>query len=113
MFACDLDVLASLGFPLTAQRIREELKQAWNSDNLIEWAFDNGFSIQKNMDWDALTDEANLEYKWSVKRNVSPFCDKDGNRGWNGPNAKQAISKAIHALKDNKLINVPDWINHE
>jgi hypothetical protein len=110
MFWCDLDVMKDLGFPQTAQRIREELKQAWNCDNIIEWAYDNGFRIRKNKTSDIFTDEANENYQWSVEREYSPFCDKDGNRGWNGPTAKQALSKAIHAVSSHGNVTVPPWI---
>lgn len=45
-----------------------------------------------------LTDEANDESKWSVRRQEAPFCDRDGKRQWEGPTAFDAIVKAKMAL---------------
>lgn len=45
-----------------------------------------------------LTDEANEESKWSVRRQESPYCDRNGNRQWEGRTAFDAIVKAKMAL---------------
>lgn len=80
MYWCDLDVLSDLGFPNTAQRIRNELEKSYNSDNLIQWAWDNGFSVEK---YDGL---------WIVKRTQAPYSD---NISWSDKIFKIALDKAI------------------
>jgi hypothetical protein len=120
MFWCDLDVFRDLGFPQTAQRIRDELMRVRNADNYLSWAFDHGFSISKNANSTFLTDKGNFNTRWTIGRSDYPYYSPDGKNCWLGPTAREALSKAIldmakwndHQDNDGQIahIDVPTWV---
>lgn len=58
-----------------------------------------GWELHRVPAWDALTDEANREQAWCVKRTEPPFCSQEGDRQWSGPTAFKAFERAFAALK--------------
>lgn len=52
------------------------------------------WQICRNLPSTYLTDEANDESKWSVRRQEAPFCDRNGTRQWEGRTAFDALLKA-------------------
>ncbi len=57
-----------------------------------------GWELHRIPPWDALTDEANREQAWGVKRTERPYCDRQGDRQWSAPTALEAFAKAFKAL---------------
>lgn len=84
MYWCDLDVLRDLGFPKTSERIREELTKTRNSDNIVQWAWDNGFRVER------------YDQRWYITRTTSPYSDI--NVCWNGDVLKDVIHAATTEL---------------
>lgn len=63
-------------------------------------AMDSGqWTITRNLPVPYLTDEANEEFKWSIRRAVAPFCGKDGIRQWEGPTPSVALARAQTSLR--------------
>lgn len=58
-----------------------------------------GFTIERSLDASYLTDAANIEFSWVVRRSHPPFCDAAGNRQWHGPTAIAALTAAQTALR--------------
>ncbi|HET8689409.1 MAG TPA: hypothetical protein VFM18_22590, partial [Methanosarcina sp.] len=56
------------------------------------------WQLTKNSYSGYLTEEANDETSWSVRRQTAPFSDSRGNRQWEGRTALDAIVKAKMAL---------------
>ncbi|HET8687507.1 MAG TPA: hypothetical protein VFM18_12705 [Methanosarcina sp.] len=52
------------------------------------------WQICRNLPSTYLTDEANDESKWSIRRQEAPFCDKKGKRQWEGRTAFDALLNA-------------------
>ncbi|MBB1599525.1 hypothetical protein [Variovorax sp. UMC13] len=57
-----------------------------------------GWELYRAEPWEALTDEANAEKAWFVKRTRAPFCDQQSMRQWAGPTALSAFATAFSAL---------------
>jgi hypothetical protein len=60
--------------------------------------FEAGWTVSHVPPWDALTDEANREFAWSVERLAAPFCGADGLRVWHGPTLTVAMERARASL---------------
>lgn len=65
--------------------------------NTGEWVLNRALSSSY------LTDEANKEMAWVVKRQAVPFCDDNGIRWWTGPTAFEALEKAMKAIGKGEL----------
>jgi hypothetical protein len=98
MFNSDLDVLARLGYPLTAQRIRDAIGHTANADNVIEWAFDHGYTLVKHMGNPVLSQKYNDDNRWSVSRACPPYADMSRHAPRYGKTAKEAIEAYYDSL---------------
>lgn len=57
-----------------------------------------GFEVEHSPEWEAMTDEANERFRFTVKRIQTPYSDAEGNRCWSAPSLREAISIACKSL---------------
>lgn len=65
---------------------------------LLEALATGEWQLAKNPHASFLTEEANREHSWTVKREKAPFCSDDGARAWTGSSALGALHTAQRAL---------------
>lgn len=68
------------------------------ADVVLDIVGEGGWELMKSIPSPHLTNKANKEFAWIVRRNAVPFCDKVGNRQWNAPTAYEALKAAHEAL---------------
>ena len=83
----------------------------YNNDNIIEWAFDHGYKVQKHSDHPWFKKSANDARRWSVERTDVPYCAHDHTNCWFAPTAKEAITKAYTELAIS--METPEYKNRD
>ena len=76
--------------------LTDEQKQAVR---VMQWLDSGEWELVRSQPLSFLTDEANAESAWLVRRQAAPYCDKSGTRQWAAKTAFGAFTQAIAALR--------------